>query len=102
MGEDINVVSVNLIRYGKNVLIAACDADLLGKIIKSGNVSFEVHEEFYGGSFVSLDEAIKMIQMGTIVNLIGESVVTKAIKEGLVHQNSIIYVAGIPHVQLVR
>jgi hypothetical protein len=72
-------VYVNIIKQGGHVLVAACDAELLGKTLKYGKITFEVRKEFYGGSLVYLEEAFEMIRGGTIINLVGEMVVEGAL-----------------------
>ena len=95
-------ISINTITYGRHILVAACDADLLGKSLQHGKVRFNVRKEFYGGSRVFLEEAIIMIKKGTIINLIGEQIVKEAIKHGLIHPSAIISISGITHVQIMR
>ena len=95
-------VYVNIMKQGKHVVVAACDAKLLGKVLKYGKLKFEVRKEFYGGSIVNLGEAIKLLRRGTIINLVGEKVVDEALKHGFVHPDAIIDLSGIPHAQKIR
>jgi len=43
-----------------------------------------------------------MIEKSTIVNMIGENVVNKAIEKGYVHPEAVIRIEGIPHAQIVK
>jgi len=95
-------VSINIIKQGKHVLIAACDLDLLGKTLKFGKLDFRISQSFYGGFNVSVDEAIDLIKQGTTVNIIGSVLVKKAIEEGVIHPKAVIEISGIPHAQIVR
>ena len=95
-------VSINVIKQGKQTLIAVCDLNLLGKTLKLGDIKFEVRRVFYGGSVVSVDEAMKLIKQGTAVNMVGSLIVKKAIEEGLVHPQAILDISGVPHAQIVR
>ena len=38
-------------KSGTQFIVAVCDKDLLGKILKEGDVTVEVSEEFYKGHF---------------------------------------------------
>ena len=89
-------------KWGQCVLLATCDAELLGKILKEGKIVFEVREEFYKGSKVSVDEAIDLMRQSTIVNMIGQNVVEKAIARGLVHPEAVLKISGVPHAQIVK
>jgi hypothetical protein len=87
---------------GRCVLLATCDAELLGKTLKEGKVSFHVHEKFYKGPRVTLEEAVELIRQSTIVNMIGKKIVNKAIEHGFVHPEAILVIDGVPHAQIVR
>ena len=68
-------VYVKIRRWGRQVLLAACDAEILGKTLKDSNITFEVSEKFYKGYKTSVDEAIDLIEESTIVNLVGTNIV---------------------------
>jgi len=95
-------VYVNVRKWGRCVLLATCDAELLGKILREGKIVFEVREEFYKGSKVSVDEAIDLMKQSTIVNMVGQNIVEKAIERGLVHPEAVLKISGVPHAQIVK
>lgn len=95
-------VYMNLKRIGKNVLLAICDAEILGKTLCEGKIKFKVKEEFYKGRKVHVDEAVLMIENSTIVNMVGKNVVGKAIERGYVHPEAVLSIEGIPHAQIVK
>jgi len=93
---------VNLRKIGGNVLLAICDAEILGKTLKEGKIVFHVKEEFYKGVKVTVEEAVDMIEESTIVNMVGKNVVKKAIEKGYVHPEAVLNIEGIPHAQIVK
>ncbi|MCS7120760.1 MAG: DUF424 family protein [Nitrososphaerota archaeon] len=95
-------VYVKVQRWGRQVLLAACDADLLGKTLEDSNIHFEIKKEFYGGFKATVDEAVDLIENSTIINLVGSGIVQKAIERGYVHPESVIRICGIPHAQIVK
>jgi len=95
-------VSVNVIKQGEHTLVAACDLNLLGKTLKFGEINFEIHRGFYGGSIVSVDEAVNLMKHGTAVNMVGSAIVKKALEEGLIHPRAILNISGVPHAQIVK
>ena len=95
-------VYVNLKQVGKNVLLAICDAEILGKTLREGKIVFKVKEEFYNGGRVSIEEAVDMIANSTIVNMVGKNCVEKAIQKGYVHPEAVLKIEGIPHAQIVK
>ena len=95
-------VYVNIHRMGNSTLLATCDAELLGKTLKEGKITFHVHEKFYKGSKVTLEEAVELIKQSSIVNMIGQKIVKKAIEHGFVHPEAVLTIDGIPHAQIVK
>ena len=95
-------VYLNLRKIGNNVLLAICDAEILGKTLREGKIVFNVKEEFYKGAKVSVEEALDMMANSTIVNMVGKNIVRKAIERGYVHPEAILNIEGVPHAQIVK
>jgi len=84
------------------VLLAACDEELLGEVLREGKIVFKIGEEFYKGPKMSVVEAIELMKVSTIVNMVGNNIVKKAIEHGLVHPEAVLEICGIPHAQIVK
>ena len=95
-------VYVNLKKVGRNILLAICDCEVLGKTLRQGKIVFQVKDEFYNGGKVALEEAVNMIQNSTIVNMVGKNCVEKAIEKGYVHPEAVLDIEGVPHAQIVK
>lgn len=95
-------VYVNLKKVGRNVLLAVCDCELLGRTLRQGKIVFHVKDEFYNGGKVNVEEAVNMIKNSTIVNMVGKNCVEKAIEKGYVHPEAVLKIEGIPHAQIVK
>jgi hypothetical protein len=93
---------VNLKKIGKNVLLAICDCEVLGRTLREGKIVFHVKDEFYNGGKVSVEEAVAMIKNSTIVNMVGRNCVEKAIAKGYVHPEAVLHIEGVPHAQIVK
>jgi len=89
-------------KWGHHVLLAACDADLLGRVLREGEIVFEVREDFYKGPKMSVDEAIDLMEKSTMVNMVGNCIVQKAIEKGLIHPEAVLNISGVPHAQIVK
>ena len=94
------LIRMKIYRTGKEVIIAACDTDLIGKVFKEGALKLEV-SSFYDGPEVDQEELIKHLKLATIANLVGEKAVNIAIEEGYVDKNCVMRIGGIPHAQTV-
>ena len=93
---------VNVRRIGRRVLLAVCDAELLGKVLRDGKIVFEVRKDFYDGLKMSVEEAVDLMEESTIVNMVGRNIVKKAIERGLIHPEAVLDISGVPHAQIVR
>ena len=92
----------NLKKEGNNVLLAICDEELLGKTLREGKIVFKISEDFYKGNKISIDQAVSMIENSTIINIIGNECVKKAIENGFVHPEAVLKIEGISHVQIMK
>lgn len=95
-------VYVNMWKWNRQVLLAICDAEILGVTLREGDIVFTVKEEFYKGFKTTVDEAIDLIKQSTIVNMIGHNIVKKAIECGYVHPEAVLTICGVPHAQIVK
>ena len=75
---------VNIRKMGKNILLAICDSEMLGKTLRQGKISFH------------------MIENSTIVNIVGKNCVKRAIAKGYVHPDAVLQIEGVPHAQIVK
>ncbi len=95
-------VYANVQKWGQYVILATCDAELLGKILREGKIVFEIHERFYKGPKMTVEEVTALMEQSTIVNMVGHNVVKKAIEKGLVHPDAVLNISGVPHAQIVK
>ncbi len=89
------------------IIIAACDRELLGKVLKYGKIEIKVSERFYGGRLVSENELRYLLEQADVLNLIGIKVIMIAEELGLIHPEAKIYFEDdkgkkIPHSQMHR
>lgn len=93
---------MNLRKSGQFIVLATCDCELLGKVLRDGKIVFEIKEEFYKGQRVTVEEAIELCKQSTIVNMVGQCIVERAVKEGLIHPEAILKINGVPHAQIIK
>jgi len=96
------VIYVKIYRVQGEVLLAACDEELLGKTFREGELKLEVKERFYRGELVEESELGRLLDGATIANLTGERCVGRAIELGLVEEDRVLRVDGVPHAQMAR
>lgn len=87
---------------GSPTLLAACDKELLGKVLKFGEVDFVVRESFYFEKFVDHNELTRLLKEAHIANLIGNKLVGHLIESGLVNRNKVKLIDGVSHIQIYK
>ncbi len=87
---------------GKESVLACCDAELIGKLLKQGEITFRVDEEFYGNMKTDERGLAKALKENANINLVGKKAVGVALREGIISEKDIIKICGIPHVQIIR
>ena len=95
-------VYVKIHRFGKKVMLAICDENLLGKRFKEKELIFEIKKTFYCGIKLSADEALNLIEKSSIINLVGNNIVKMAIERGYVHPEAVLKIIGILHAQIIK
>lgn len=86
----------------EGLLVAACDADLLGETFEDGEISLTVTEEFYGGDEVDADAAVAAVRRADVANLVGTETVAAAVDAGVVDEATVLEVEDTLHAQVLR
>ncbi|RKX44236.1 MAG: DUF424 domain-containing protein [Thermotogae bacterium] len=95
-------IYVKVYRVQGEVLVAACDEELLGKTFREGELKLEVKERFYKGELREVEELESLLEEATIANLTGERCIKKAIELGYVDKERVLYIQGVPHAQMAK
>jgi hypothetical protein len=85
---------------GKETLVAAADADLIGKTYREGKFKIEVGK-FYEGDVVTEETFVSHLQTATIGNFVGKETIEVAKDAGFVSEEGILWIDGVPHAQFV-
>ncbi len=83
-------------------MVACCDKDLIGKTFREGRLRLSPETKFYGDSVLGLSEALALMEVADVLNLVGHEIVGAAIDRGMVHPDAVISIEGVPHVQVMK
>ncbi|MGA7476347.1 MAG: DUF424 family protein [Thermoplasmata archaeon] len=99
--DDGVVMRVHRVR--SEFVVAACDADLLGRDLPVGDKgrTVKVSSQFYGERRVSREELLWALQRATIANLLGERVMKLAAEGGFVSADGVGTLGGVPHAEII-
>lgn len=95
-------VHLRVMHDKRGLLVAACDAGLLGETFRQGKMKLEVSTEFYGGALCPIEKAVEALTKADFANLVGETTINAAVDKGLVDPQAVIYFGAVPHVQIVK
>jgi len=96
------VIYVKVYRIQGEVLLAACDEELLGRTFREGELKLEVREKFYGGEKVDEEALDGLLREATIANLVGKRCVERAVELGYVDERRILRIGDVPHAQIAK
>ena len=94
-----NKIYIKVYTVQNEVLVAACDAELIGKTLKEGEIEFHISKEFYADALGDEELLKKHLANATIANLVGHRAVKCGIEVGIIDKENVIKIAGIPHAQ---
>lgn len=91
---------INIIKSYRNI-VAICDAELIGKKFEEEKFQLDVKESFFKGELTKEEDALKIIKdmrlEDATFNIIGERSVSLAIQSGIIKQEEVGKIAGIPY-----
>jgi len=96
------MICIKIHTKGTERLLAACDADIVGKTFSSGKLRIEVAGSFYKEDVVEDEVLLNWLRLATIANLVGERTVGIAVDNGFVDKDNIIMIGCVPHAQMAR
>ena len=75
--------SVNVIENKNTILTNICDADLLDKHITTESLNLHINPKYYGGNVIGISEARELLSKSTIINMVGQNIISLSIKLGI-------------------
>lgn len=96
------MIRVKVYRQGSEILVAACDSDILGKTFRSEGLRLHLSEGFYDGESADEAKLVNRLEMATVANLAGKRTLEIAVRRGFVDEACVIVIGGVPHAQMAR
>lgn len=93
-------IRMRVYTQGRETLVAAADADLIGKTFREGKFKIEVGK-FYDGEVVSEEFFLDHLRLATIGNFVGRETIEAAKRGGYASDEGVLWIDGVPHAQYV-
>ncbi len=88
------------IHQSYRLVVALCDTELVGRILEEGKRELNVRENFFKDKELSHEEAVdlmvKYIKEDATFNIVGPDAIQAAIEAGVITQDSVDTIEGIP------
>ena len=78
-------------------MVAACDRELIGCVLKNETCEITVNASFYQGEETDEETVTDLLFRATTANLVGKKAVECAVKSGLIDPDAVIYFGDVPH-----
>lgn len=96
------MIRIKVYNHAGETLVAACDADILGKTFRGRGLKITVSEGFYNGESADEQVLVNRLQLATVANLVGKRTLEIAIRHGFVDPDCVLDIGGVPHAQMAR
>jgi hypothetical protein len=81
-------------------IIAICDSNLIGKTFEEGNRCIFINPNFFQGEEKAENEVLEIIEQGSAedytFNIVGQESIAIALKSGIIKQEGITTIQGVP------
>jgi len=81
-------------------VVAICDSDLIGKKFEEDRFQLDIKENFFKGEEYSEEQAIRIIKKmsaeDATFNIVGEKSVNTSLKAGIISEDGIKKIQGVP------
>jgi hypothetical protein len=96
------IIRIKVHRAEGAIVVAACDSELCGKIVRQGKLKLDVCESFYGSDELEECALANFLAMCSSANLVGKRTVAAAMDAGYVDAECVVHIGKIPHAQYYR
>ena len=76
--------------------VACCDEDLLNQVFKEGNLQIKISNQFFGGTLITMEEAIEILKQASYFNVVGEHIVNEAVSCRVLPIEGVRSINGVP------
>jgi hypothetical protein len=88
--------------YQSAKMVNICDEELVGRTLRDGMLKVDISSDYFFGSTVDEETALKQMKETDIVNLVGNRIVAKALKEKLAHPRAVRKIEDVSFVMIYR
>lgn len=95
-------LSVRSISWKDTTLINICDLDLIGRTLNEGKLEMHISRDYFAGQIVDGEEALRLMQESSIINLAGRRAVEIALTNKLGAEKAVRVIEGVPFLMIYK
>ena len=92
------IVKIHKGPHGEVLVIS--DAEIIGKKFEEGKLQLDLSKEFYSGEEMDMGEVKELVKSAYILHLTGKKTVDFFLELGLMDNENVLMVDGVPHVEV--
>jgi uncharacterized protein len=97
-----NNYALRKIRYQETQIANICDLNLIGKEINQEDFTINISKDYFYSEEITNDDAIKILNSSSILNLVGKDIVDLALSLNLAKKNSVKTIEGVPFLMIFK
>lgn len=82
---------MKIIEQRNEILVAACDKEVVDLELFSNDIKIKVSQKFYGDELVTEKELLNEIQRCTSANVIGVKIIKLLVENRLIHKDAVLW-----------
>lgn len=105
LGKQIRIEMAILVKKhvaNQKLVLAVCDASLIGKRFEEGDLQLDLTSDFYMGRVEGNEKIVKLMESANIINIVGQESVDLALKSNILSKSSVVKIKNVPHAQCVK
>lgn len=83
-------------------MVDICDLDLVGSKLEQGGLTVDLNKEYFMQEVIAEDDAAELLNKCEIANLVGESIVGRALALRLAKEASVKKISGVPFLMIFK
>ncbi len=88
--------AVRVVNQKQNRMLNICDAELVGRTVKQGDLEMNISKSYYADRVVDEAEAKTLLQNSSIINMVGKQTIDLSVQMGIGSAKGIKEIEGVP------
>lgn len=88
--------------YQGSLMVDICDLSLVGSKLEQDGLVIDITREYFQQEVIESEHAEELLKKCAIANLVGNSIVSQALKMGMAKEASVKRVSGVPFLMIFK